>query len=398
MKNNKSFIQAILLTIVTIVGFTGLINFIVDPFDTFQLIEFEGLNRNKPAMYTNNSVAKARLVNQLKPVSLVLGNSRSEVGINPESTLWHGAGHPRFNLSLASGDIADALTFLKFANAIQPVKHVILTTDFLMFKANRITDENREIKRKARLNEFYTDDKKTINWFYSLFTLDALKASLHTLGIQDMSKDYSYKRNGMRSYRILEEEHLRSGHRQMFKKSEEYFKLSKFYQKLDNDYYLFSPTSRTAPGLDAFQALVDMCHQNEIDLAIIISPIHARLLDLIKENGNWLEFENWKRTLVDIAHNANQKRAAEKQITLWDFSGYNAITMEKIPVAGDNKTKMQWYWEASHYKEITGDMILRRIFSHQLPATVPNDFGILLSKDNIEMHIKRSGARKHGVR
>lgn len=395
MKNKKQFIKAIFFTIIFILTLTGLTNFIVDPFDSFQIINIDGLNTNKPALYTNNSVAKARNVNKLKPVSLVLGNSRSEVGINPDSDLWRGAGYPRFNLSLASGDIADALTFLKFANTIQPVKHVILTADFLMFKADRVTTKNRETKRKDRLNQFYEDEGPTVSWFYSLFSLDALKASLHTLGIQDSTREYRYTRNGMRSYRILEFEQQRSGHHRMFEQSEKYFKNEKFYEKIDNDHYLFSAKTRTAPGLDAFQELLEMCNKNNIELVIFISPVHARQLNLIKQYKNWEEFENWKRTLVDIMHNANQNRAPDQQIALWDFSGYNAITTEMVPVTGDNKTKMKWYWESSHYKEITGDIILKRMFNHPLPAPVADDFGVRLTKENIESHINRINSKRN---
>jgi hypothetical protein len=73
---------------------------------------------------------------------------------------------------------------------------------------------------------------------------------------------------------------------------------------------------------------------------------------------------------------------------LWDFSGVNSITSEPVPAAGDTQSAMSWYWEASHFKAETGDLILDRIFACRRPGiSVPDDFGVPLTPSIIEAHL-----------
>ncbi|NEQ62463.1 MAG: hypothetical protein F6K53_35770, partial [Moorea sp. SIO4A1] len=81
----------------------------------------------------------------------------------------------------------------------------------------------------------------------------------------------------------------------------------------------------------------------------------------------WPVFEEWKRRLVEIT-------------PVWDFSGYNSITTEAI------SEEMKNYWDSSHYREEVGDLILNRLFSYQA-HTVPEDFGVLITPDNVESHL-----------
>jgi hypothetical protein len=54
---------------------------------------------------------------------------------------------------------------------------------------------------------------------------------------------------------------------------------------------------------------------------------------------------------------------------------------------------MSWYWEASHYKAETGDLILDRIFACRRPGRVaPDDFGVLLTPSSIEPHLAATRA------
>jgi hypothetical protein len=89
----------------------------------------------------------------------------------------------------------------------------------------------------------------------------------------------------------------------------------------------------------------------------------------------------------------NEQEAAksgEELLPIWDFSGYNSYTAEKVPPLGDVNTEMQWYWESSHYKKELGDLVLDRVFGHQEPGrTVNPDFGVLLASENIELHLQQ---------
>ena len=54
---------------------------------------------------------------------------------------------------------------------------------------------------------------------------------------------------------------------------------------------------------------------------------------------------------------------------------------------------MHWYWEFSHYRIRTGDLILDRILGYNSPERImPADFGVRLTGDNIDAHLAHSRA------
>ncbi len=82
------------------------------------------------------------------------------------------------------------------------------------------------------------------------------------------------------------------------------------------------------------------------------------------------------------------QRAGQSTFPLWDFSGYNSISTEVVPVLGDTTTIMHWYFDSSHYTPAAGDLVFDRIFNYKSPdRTVPDDFGVLLTNQNIEFHL-----------
>ena len=121
-----------------------------------------------------------------------------------------------------------------------------------------------------------------------------------------------------------------------------------------------------------FQEILNLCKKNNINLYLYISPAHANLDgEGIIASGNLHRFETWKKKITYIANDFN--------ITLWDFSGYNSVTTEKI------KTPMQYYWDSSHFTEKVGDLILAKVL--KTTAITPYDFGVALTPKNIDSHI-----------
>jgi aspartate/tyrosine/aromatic aminotransferase len=60
---------------------------------------------------------------------------------------------------------------------------------------------------------------------------------------------------------------------------------------------------------------------------------------------------------------------------------------------------MQWYWEHSHYRKQTGDLMLDRIFKVEVPGrTLFTDFGVAMTGATIEAHIMESRKRQEAWR
>ncbi len=71
---------------------------------------------------------------------------------------------------------------------------------------------------------------------------------------------------------------------------------------------------------------------------------------------------------------------------LWDFSGYHRYATEPHPSPDDPYRVMTWYRESSHFRKITGDLILDRIL--ELPSA-PVDFGTRLEPATRDLLAKR---------
>lgn len=133
--------------------------------------------------------------------------------------------------------------------------------------------------------------------------------------------------------------------------------------------------------LKELEIIVNLCKKRGIDCQIFISPSHATHRESLRVSGVWSLFEEWHREVVKIA-------------PVWSFSGYNSITTEPI------SENLKNYIDPSHYRSEVGDLVLNRILEYN-DEKVPDDFGVLLTPENIESHIEQvrsdreAWAKKH---
>jgi hypothetical protein len=142
--------------------------------------------------------------------------------------------------------------------------------------------------------------------------------------------------------------------------------------------------------MDEFKAMINQARLQGVTLYLFISPTHAWEQEQIRARGEWNNFKDWKRELVKIVDDANQETHGgdQSQVTLWDFSGYNSVTIENVPPLGTANANMQYFWEWSHYKTVVGGWILERILdAEQTQSHIPWDFGVRLTRKNIEAHL-----------
>src|SRR4029077_18124899 len=76
----------------------GLINAVVDPYGIFRWIDLPGFNAYKPAHETHVRLFKAFDVIRVRPRAIVIGTSRSDIGLRMSHPGW--TIEPRYNLAL----------------------------------------------------------------------------------------------------------------------------------------------------------------------------------------------------------------------------------------------------------------------------------------------------------
>ena len=105
----------------------------VDPYRMYGTAAVPGWTALKPRIYNQAGIAKTYQLERVGPRTLLLGNSRVEIGLDPESSRWPAGAHPVFNAALAGTNLHTSLDMLRDAFAAHPLQTVFLGLDFLDF-------------------------------------------------------------------------------------------------------------------------------------------------------------------------------------------------------------------------------------------------------------------------
>ncbi len=160
--------------------------------------------------------------------------------------------------------------------------------------------------------------------------------------------------------------------------------------KLPRLMYCFTNADTGMTMFDPFRFMLRQAYAEGTDLRMFVTPVHAVVRTLQQALGLGERYEFWLRELVRI-NEEEAARAGRPPLPLWDFSDANTITREPVPPSTD-MTPMRWFWEHSHYRKITGDLVLDRVFGTTAPERpLPADFGVRLTAANIDAHIARAG-------
>ena len=294
-------------------------------------------------------------------------------------------------------------TFKHVVHASPHLNQAVIGLDFLMFNANREAvvfgtevigyDEKRLMLSPfdTCLRSFFYD----IDSFLGLGGLPQIRSTIAGQLSEAQRTDVSkvgawislYDQNGFRSeFETVGILVAKNGYRGIFGDNQERYYVSKIWRPPPAGRYCFERAGQPNT-IEVFRDMVWFARQSGVEVYFFINPLHARMMNALQEAGLWPQFEDWKRELIRVIED-EARESGKASFPLWDFSGFNSITTERVPAAGDLKTEVHWWWEPSHYKKETGDLILDRIFAFRGASRVlPPDFGIQISDNNIEQWI-----------
>jgi len=383
----RVFVAVFACVAVTAVTAVLALTVLVDPFGMIGLVEIEGFNASKPHMFSNARLVKAHYIGRVKPRGLILGSSRADVGLDADYAGWPPTARPVFNASIPSARIQEIYYYLRYAHAQSGLKRIVIGLDFFAFDERIKAEPGFDV---ARLDPdgFGPWRIATIrDQFTAFLSYGAVSASISTLRSQDQYA-VRYLPNGGQDPRRREWNiSQKGGHHAAFLAS-----LRETVTSRDGVAMLaYGPSDENRNvELGWFLELLRFCKHEGIDVYLLISPAHALWLESIWELGAWADYERWKRDLVRIVDRVTHEAPGAPVIELWDFSGFNAITTEPVPPRDASGARMRWYWDASHYKAATGDLMLTRAFGggQPDPALQASAFGIWLTPENIDKHLQ----------
>ena len=358
----RAFVGGFIFMLLAVSG----MNWLIDPFSIHSSPRIAGLNQIKPGIVQHERIFKTVVAANGKWQVVILGTSRADIGLDPAHPVF--SGRACFNAATSNQTHEETRQLLEAASESGRLTQAVVALDF--FASN---------PRHGEIPDYQLANFKWWRPYEVVFSGDTLQESVRTVTHQNRQlalRDYGiWLPDGRREFA------LRSGHRSAALGSDESYIRSHFLFP-----YKFSHEG--SEPLDHIRRLIAYAHARGIDLKLLISPSHARQWETLSVDGLWSDWEEWKRRLVAIneQEGVTAKRAP---FELWDFSGYNTITTEPFPPVGDDTTSMKWYWESSHYKKETGDMVLYRIFGRVAPdKSLPADFGVLLTGTTIDGHLE----------
>lgn len=350
----------------------------VDPYGLFGFAQVDGINRIKPRPEHYLQEIKLAQVRALQPTVLLLGNSRTEIGFDPDSPLLGARGESAYNLALAGTRLAVSQHMHEAVReTIPPPTRVIVGVEFLDF----LVDGVAPLRASPATHGF---EAMPWQWrFDTVFSLSAVFDAIAALRIQDLSHPPMMTRRG---HNPLLEYHG-------FARKEGYFSIFQQRAQENAKNLLGRPRGLSlAGGADSdstlrLRAMLERMAQDGTEVDLVIYPYHAQLMAMFTEVGLHGAMDDWKRLLVREAERARGRHQGAR-IAVWDFSGYGPMQCERIPAAGDLRGTTRWYWEGGHFKSTLGELMLDRMLGGAQPI------GFALTSSTLAQNTQRVAAER----
>lgn len=378
--NAHKFVALFLGINLTIVGVIGAANFIIDGDSSRHL---PGDASFFPRTTNHSALSKLHYLYRQRPEVLFFGSSRVEVGLPVPAGLFRN--RSVYNAGLSANTLGNTLPLATHVLGGYTPKVIVLGIDFMSFTPKPSPLSNLEMWllspnfSEYRIKRLGYDLKRAVTVDTSQHSLTSLRAMLHHRPFDPIDGA------GSIAGQTSEKEMLRlTATRGQY--------VTAFRRTLQ--YAAGAPPSSAeiAGGLRIFEDFVANACERHITLRVFTNPRHALAEYQLVKQGRWDEVEQWKVQLAGIA----SRHQPQCDLQIVDFSGFNSITTEPIgalsPSAG-----LANFWEASHFKDNVGTLILRRLFDPH--AEAPVDFGLPLTRDSVGVvNAKVDAARKaYGV-
>ncbi len=339
------------------------LHLIIDPDNQYNYVNFESIESRKLPLIASGK-DKTNLIKNTDANCIIIGTSRSELGINPEKV----KGYQCINLSLMLGSVSDMLDILTYSQQHMDIKAIYFGIDYSMFMPNA-----GKVEHAYKVTTLQGNNSIQFSDFLSVTKLKAIADIIFNNEVTTSKTHYP---NGQRKIGKWQKSFERNGHEKMFLRNERAFIKRKIYQQpyeanlsltrkrarsntrkqtrrtpTDNSDFVFEPASYQ-DNLTAFNNILANAKKHQINLYPFISPIHIRQLSVIHSTHQFENFKKWKLALL------NAFNVSYSGTKLWDFSYIKGITDENVLTG---KQTMQGYWESQHYKESLGDDVLHNI-------------------------------------
>lgn len=361
-----TYLRWMLTSTFLVVAAVGVVNVFIDPLGVFDSPHIAGVNALKPHLDHHRELSRYQGARRMCADTGIFGNSRAEIGFDPENPAITARGLSAFNHAIpgtSAGTTYRQIIWLKSTNCLpKTIFFGVEFFDFLGGSEPQSLPIPEPVLPPQRDSRFFAE---------SVFSTSGLRDSLNTLLLQRsrypaISTDRGF--NPLFNY-IPEVE--QSGHYVLFRQRAE-----ENARNWSRKPLRIRPIKGGVSDNEAqINAILSVATQEGGVTYVIIYPYHAQIRMMIERLGMGELFAEWKRLIVAIAERNTE---SEGKVEVWDFSGVVPETLEAIPARGDRQTRLNHYWEAGHFKKELGDLVIDRLLGKN------GNFGIKLDSGNIE--------------
>jgi len=369
------------------VGLCGF-NWFIDPLGFYKPPEVFGVNFIKDQMWKHDRAIKAWGIKSMEPDGLVLGTSRSAVGITTDHPGWEA--EAVYNSSLTASTMFELYRYLQHAYAFNDVKEVVFGLDFMAFnpaRANPVSFD--ESLLKVDVNGNRAPGYPLLSEYRNLMSIPMAKVSLDSLRDnrlpKNADKDNSNYLPNFSSLGVMQPDYFPRS-RWMTHRAEA---LSAITSLIDIwwapvDDFTLGRKGQESKALHWYRKILRLAYENNTQVYLYFTPAHAYVYETMAAAGLWSTWEDWKIMMIRI-NDEEAARAGKSPFSVHDFSGYNAITTEVMPELVGPANAAVHYWDILHFKASVGDKVQDVLFGLAEPGEY---FGIPVNADNIEKHLR----------
>ncbi|MFC7049586.1 hypothetical protein [Emcibacter nanhaiensis] len=376
----KKFFFAWLAFVVLFFAAAAGLTWFTDPYLMYGQAPIAGINAIKPEAGTHSRQARLHAAHRADMDVLIVGNSRVEMGLDPDNALFKSRGDRVFNLGLPGSPIGMQYGYALDVVRDKDIKMVLIGVDFLDFvttadstpenwpPAPRDYDKRRKYDWDGHANPDYRLQKLR-DLALPLISLSGVLDSISTLSGQKPNSS-SLTADGFNPGRDMAWNTKKEGVLALFRQKTPQL-VQSFTRKDWRAFYGAGHWSNELALLDRF---VRELRARDIEVHIFVNPYHIHYLQVIDRAGLWMEFEKWKMALTTFEDYGDG-------VQVVDFSRITPFHTEPVLSAG--RTPLKWFWEPAHYRRELGDLMIRRLLGDCTVA-----FGQTLSADSLRENLE----------
>lgn len=353
----KKYLLLLLLFTLAVSTVAAVFSYLTDPYGIYRHSTKTSWFVRKVAAPDKGRTIKPYQAMQTNPATLLIGNSRVEVGMPVQHAFYQQA--DVYNLGLPGAGIAMQYDYAwHVIRSRGSVRQVVIALDFLDFTSseNNISTEADRSRWQQRL-QYHLANPDTAQHHYGFILQERLSLLLSTTALTDAiytvfaqtQKTNALNAQGFNDGGVYYQQVASEGFSVLYQQ-----KAAELTQRLAAETLFVTGKSHHFNTLHSF---ISLLKAEQIDIFLLINPYQQPYLANLEQHQLTAELQLWKQQLVQLAK--------QHQLTLYDFAIASPPVTEVVNLSSKNAADSVYFWEPSHYRPALGSLMLDVLHSGQ---------------------------------